>query len=250
MFLVSLVDLLFQTLVSLRVQKIAFHVVNALDHPGPELRIERRGGEFGDFFSQHLSKTGSVKVVAGEADDCELFGQDIVLSEVAERGDEFALGEVAGGAENDHHARGRRGVHVRMVQAHERGFLSSAAGWQPKSLVALFFFDVSAELKAHGAHNFGCEIILAARREPLEQRCRQYRRWRSGLDGRENGPASFAGIRNAAGKAFERRLFEKGDGGQVEKPRRDNAAAAPDFRDVREIEVILIVLWIAEGSGF
>src|SRR5437660_8571388 len=102
-------------------------------------------------------------------------------------------------------------------------------------LSGLFFFDVSAELKAHGGQNFGREIIFAARREPLEQRCRQYRRWRSGLDGRENGPPSFGGIRNAAGKAFERRLVEKGDGGQVEQPRRDNAAAAPDFRDVREI---------------
>src|SRR5207302_11253172 len=98
--LVSFVDLLFQTLVSLRLQKIAFDVVNTLDHRGPELRIEWRRGELGNFFSQHLSKAGSVKVVAGEADDCELFGQDIVLSEVAERGDELTLGEIAGGAEN------------------------------------------------------------------------------------------------------------------------------------------------------
>src|SRR5437667_12863992 len=124
-FLVSFVDLLFQTLVSFRVQKIAFDVVNALDHPGPELRIERRGGEFGDFFRQHLAEAGGVKVIAGEADDCELFGQDIVLSEVAERGDEITLCEIASGAENDHNIRGRHGVHVRMVHTIYRAIVPS-----------------------------------------------------------------------------------------------------------------------------
>src|SRR5438876_679017 len=137
-----------------------------------------------------------------------------------------------------------------MVQAHERGFLSSATGWQPKSLVARFFFDVSAELKAHGGQNFGREIILAARREPLEQRRRQHRGGSSRFDGGENGPAPFAGVGDAAGKAFESWLIEKRNSSQVEKPRCDYAAAAPDFRNICEVEIILIVLRIAQGSGF
>src|SRR5437879_9193590 len=136
-----------------------------------------------------------------------------------------------------------------MVQAHERGFLSSAAGWLPKFLVARFLFDVSAELEAHRGQNFGRKIILAARGKSLEQRRRQYRGWCGGLDGRENRPAPFAGIGNAARKTIERRLFEKGDGGQVEEPRCDDAAAPPDFRNIREIEVIPIVLWIAQGRS-
>ena len=105
-------------------------------------------------------------------------------------------------------------------------------------------------MKAHGGQNFGREIILATRRKSLEQRRRQHRGGSSRFDGGENGPAPFAGVRNAAGKAVESWLIEKRNSGQVEKPRRDNAAAPPDFRDVREIEVILIVLWIAQGSGF
>ena len=44
-------------------------------------------------------------------------------------------------------------------------------------------------------------------------------------------------------------MFEEGNGGQVEEPRRDDAAAAPHFRDVGEIEVILIVLRIAQGRS-
>src|SRR6266852_5775949 len=36
----------------------------------------------------------------------------------------------------------------------------------------------------------------------------------------------------------------------VQRPGCDDAAAAPHFGDVGEIEIVLIVLWIAERSGF
>src|SRR5438309_8480633 len=114
-------------------------------------------------------------------------------------------------------------------------FLSPGARWLPKFLMARFLLDVSAELEAHRGQNFGREFILAARVEPLEQRRGQYRCGCGGLDGRENGPTSFARVGNVAGEALERRLLEEGDGGQVKEPRGNDTAAAPDFRNVRKI---------------
>jgi hypothetical protein len=109
---------------------------------------------------------------------------------------------------------------------------------------------VAAELKAHGGKNFGGEIAFAARCEALEERRGQDRRGGSRFDRRENGPAAFARIRDAAGETLKRRLFQKRDGGEIEQPGGDNAAAAPNFGDVGEIEIILIVFGIAKWCSF
>ncbi len=124
---IGFVDLLLQALVSLRVQEIAFDVVDALAHPVPELRVDGRGNVFWNFCGQHFPEAGGIKIVAGKAYDGKLFGQNVVLGQVTERGNQLALGEVAGGAENNHHTRRRGRVHVQMVEAHEREFLSSGA---------------------------------------------------------------------------------------------------------------------------
>src|SRR6266481_1289077 len=116
--------------------------------------------------------------------------------------------------------------------------------------MAGFLFDVPAELETHGGENFSGKVVFAARNEALVQRCSENRSRRRGFDGGEHGPAAFAGIGDAAGEAFELRLFEKRDGGEVEEPGSDDAAATPDFGDVREIEIVLIVLGIAERRSF
>src|SRR6266436_7951078 len=74
-------------------------------------------------------------------------------------------------------------------------------------LMAGFLFDVPAELETHGGENFSGKVVFAARNEALVQRCSENRSRRRGFDGGEHGPAAFAGIGDAAGEAFELRLF-------------------------------------------
>src|SRR5260370_465338 len=107
--------LAFQALESLGILKIASDVVNALGDFAPELRVERGWSILGNFFRQHLPKTLGRVVVGCESHDGELFRKKFVLSEIADRGKQFAFGEVAGCAENNHYTRRRSGVHVQMV---------------------------------------------------------------------------------------------------------------------------------------
>ena len=89
--LIDFRDLLPQPLVRIRVLKISFDVVDALGEPGPDRRVDRRGRIFGNFFRERLAESFRVEVVAGETDDGELFGEQIIGGEIAQRGDELAL---------------------------------------------------------------------------------------------------------------------------------------------------------------
>ncbi len=149
MKLVRLVNLVFQSLVRFGVLKIAADVVDALGDAIPEFHVDRRGSVLGNFLAEHLAEALGGEIIGGEADDGELLGKKPVLSEIAEGGDELALGEVAGGAKNNHHAGRRGGVHFQMIQAHEKGFLSSCVNGFLKALVPGLLFDVPAELEAH-----------------------------------------------------------------------------------------------------
>ncbi len=56
----------------------------------------------------------------------------------------------------------------------------------------------------------------------------------------ETRPANFA----RSGTIEER------DSGQIQQPRRDDAAAAPDLGDIGQVEVVRVVLGVAERRGF
>ena len=80
---------------------------------GVVLDLVDEGGELGvglidaasaDDAVLHVGGEGVLQRAAGYADDGDLFGQQAGLVEVIERGQELALGEVAGGAEDDHDA--------------------------------------------------------------------------------------------------------------------------------------------------
>src|SRR6266436_4102500 len=103
-FFIDVVDLLPQALERLGILKVALDVIDTLGEPGPNCGVDLGGRIFGDFFRKSFAKTLRGEIVAGEADDGELFGEQIVGGEVAERGDELALSQVAGGAEDDHNA--------------------------------------------------------------------------------------------------------------------------------------------------
>ena len=102
-------------------------------------------------------------------------------------------------------------------------------------------FDVPAKLEAHGGKNLAGEVVFAARGEALVERGSEDWSRSGGLDCRKDGPAAFTGVGNAAGEAFECRLLQKGDCGEVEQPGCHDATAAPDFGDVGKIEIVLIV---------
>jgi len=46
------------------------------------------------------------------------------------------------------------------------------------------------------------------------------------------------------------RFFQQGNGGQVEQPRGHDAAAPPDFGHIGQVEIILVILRIAQRSSF
>src|ERR1700756_4478229 len=110
-----------------------------------------------------------------------------------------------------------------------------------------FFLSVTAELETHGGQYFCGKVELTARRETLVERFAQDGSGCAGFDGGDDGPAPLAGVRDAAGETLEGWLLEQGDGGEIEEPGGDDAAAAPDFGDVGQIEIVLVVLGVAQG---
>src|SRR5271155_4544316 len=114
----------------------------------------------------------------------------------------------------------------------------------------LLFFQMAAELEAHGGQNLGSEVGLAARRKARVERFGEHRSGRTGFDARENRPATFAGVRNFTAEFIELGRVQERDGGEVEQPGSDDAATTPDFGDFGEVEVVHVVLGIAEGSSF
>src|SRR5712692_605717 len=170
MKLVSLVDLLFQPLVGLSILKIASDVIDSLGDPVPELQVDRSWSVFWNFLAQHLAEALRGVVVGCKTNDRELRRKQVVLRQIAKRRDKLALGEVARRAENNHHTGCRFRVHVKIIQAHERGFLPSRAKELLKSLVPGLLFDVPAELEAHRGQHLCREIVFAARGKPLKKR--------------------------------------------------------------------------------
>ena len=70
------------------------------------------------------------------------------------------------------------------------------------------------------------------------------------VDGGFDRPAAFAGIGDAAFEIGQGRVFHQRGGGEVEQPGGDDAAAPPDFGDVADVEIVLVVFRVAERSGF
>ena len=69
------------------------------------------------------------------------------------------------------------------------------------------------------------------------------------VDGGHNGPASLSRVRDTAGEVRERRVIGESSGGKIQQPGTDYAAAAPNFGNVREIDVIDVVIPDRRGFG-
>ena len=117
-------------------------------------------------------------------------------------------------------------------------------------LLSLRFFQVPAKSKAHGRKQFVLVIRLAARGEPFVERGGQHRHRHAFVDGRLDRPAAFAGIGDPAGEFRQLRVRSQRGGRQVQQPRGDHAAAPPDLGHVGQIEVVLVMLRIAQRRRF
>lgn len=88
---------------------VVLKITGDVEHGGVEFlpfgRIDGVGCELLDVGRHLLTETRVISRRDGHADDGELFRKQTDAAEVEERGDELALGQVAGGAENDEDAR-------------------------------------------------------------------------------------------------------------------------------------------------
>src|SRR5215218_2182445 len=105
---------------------------------------------------------------------------------------------------------------------------------------------VAAELLAHRREDFVAEVAEPARVEALVQGGGEDRRRHPLVDRRDRRPATLAGVGDAAGELLEVARFLQRRRGQVEQPGADYAAAAPDLGDLRQVEVVLVVLGVVE----
>jgi len=165
-------------------------------------RFDFGRGIFGDFLGEVFSeKTRCLKVVAGEADDGELFGEEIVGGE------------------------GLQSAGMRLAPWSSRRWRRKMTMTQGRRLrswcfcvihVQDFFSAWAAELEKRMADKIlEAKVAFAARQETLVERFRKHRsgEHRTSMPG-ENGPAALRRNRkNAAGrKTLEERLLEKRDG--------------------------------------
>jgi hypothetical protein len=68
------------------------------------------------------------------------------------------------------------------------------------------------------------------------------------VDGGYDGRPAFAGIRYPAREARERRIIDQRCCREVEQRGGDHAAAVPDFRDVGQVQIVLIMFGIAQRA--
>src|SRR5271163_1688431 len=142
MFFIGVGNLLLEALEGVGVAEIAFHVIDALEEPGPQFGGDRQWSVLGNFIGEFLAKRFGGEIVGGEANDGELLRQDVISGQIAEGGDELAFGEIATSAEDDHNARRSSSIDFRMM-IHRLGSCLCARWrrWRPAALMHVYFFS-------------------------------------------------------------------------------------------------------------
>ena len=163
--------------------------------------------------------------------------------EVVEAGPELARRQVAGGAEEDDQVIGwdRQPARGGAVDAGRGAAISrrpsarfarrarrTACAW-PQQLVA--------------------PLGLAAGGEALEQRGGQDVDGRAHVDRRLDRPAPLARVRHLPREVLEPRRLRQRGGGEVEQPRGDDRAPAPDLGDLADVDLVAVGVRVAQGRG-
>src|SRR4029434_8078891 len=124
----------------------------------------------------------------------------------------------------------------------------NASEWGTFILSSSFcgFFQMSAELIAHRGEQLVGKICLATRAKTLIQRSCQDMSRHTLVDGSLDRPAPLARVRNLTCEFRECGISDQRDRRQVQQPRGDHAAAPPHLRNVRSIEIVLIMLRVTQ----
>src|SRR5262245_43487309 len=125
---------------------------------------------------------------------------------------------------------------------------TSASEWGTFILSSSFcgFFQMPAKLITHRREQLVGKIRLAAGAEALIERRTQHVSRHCFVDGSFDCPAPLAGVRNSAFELLQSRILNQGCRRQIEQPRGNHAAAPPHFRDVRKIEIVLVMFRVAQ----
>src|SRR5262249_12483411 len=84
---------------------VAAHIVDLLLERGPARVVELAAREMAGRLALHGAELRQRADAAPAADDGESVGAELVLEETVESGEELALGQIAGGPEEDEHTR-------------------------------------------------------------------------------------------------------------------------------------------------
>ncbi len=101
---IDLVEALGEGLVAVLIIELRFVIGDAFDEFPPDFLVVAGAGDLLVQLFQAAAEFFVGLVAACEADDVHAGRQLAVDGEIVERGDELAVGEVTGGAENDHRA--------------------------------------------------------------------------------------------------------------------------------------------------
>src|SRR5580704_5391782 len=70
----------------------------------PQVGVDLSGGKFRDLLADLVAELLAGELLARHAHQRELFGEQVFVCEIVERGDQLAFGQIARGAKDDHNA--------------------------------------------------------------------------------------------------------------------------------------------------
>src|SRR5215470_1159218 len=108
---------------------------------------------------------------------------------------------------------------------------------------------MSAKSETHRGQQFVGIVGFTARAEALVQRGGEHRSRHGFVDCRFDRPSAFAGVRHPSGKLRKARILDQGSRREVQEPGCYYTASPPHFGDVLEVQVVLVMLRVAQGRG-
>src|SRR5215470_3948282 len=91
--------------VGLLLMEFARDVVQPIQKPVPQIRVNFIGGKFHELFAQRFSELFNTEIITGNSDDGKVRRKHVVGGQIVESGKQLAGSQVTGGAE-DHHGAG------------------------------------------------------------------------------------------------------------------------------------------------